>query len=508
MKRDNTNRKKLIAILLAAAMLSLGACGKSDSTPQVDGTADVSEGSDNANEDTEAATEEKIDIPEKYSLLDEGKVTEYKNQHQSGMCWAFTVASAAESSLIVSGFEDSSVDLSEGHICYSVYQFAEDRAEDSTEDGIYVFGDKKKNKTVPYYIGGSCAIVVQQFAIGAGPVYESEAPINTDAGQLEKSVDNIFQLESEGKLTKYMGNYLLTQSMIYESDEDIKRGLIKNGAACIAVYIDQKGGGKDSQGEMNYFLTDRNSPPKETNHVVTVIGWDDNYSKENFKNTPANDGAWLIKDSIKGTGYYWMSYDEYFEYREGNEAQCMKFCKRDDYGQILSYDGIGPTTGIKADGEYTTVSNVFKTDASNIIKGVGISTNVSQQKVNVSIYKNPEDGNPESGEKLYEKEYTIAYKGYEVVNIDEPVNVDSGEKFSVVVKYTNVDGIEEIAPVEGDGSIYPKSALGEIYIVSSEGESFALAGDIWYDLSKQESSAVFNKTELLNNACIKVLMSD
>lgn len=32
-------------------------------------------------------------------------------------------------------------------------------------------------------------------------------------------------------------------------------------------------------------------------HAVTIIGWDDNYSKDNFnaKNKPENDGAWIIK---------------------------------------------------------------------------------------------------------------------------------------------------------------------------------------------------------------------
>ncbi len=71
------------------------------------------------------------------------------------------------------------MDLSEGHICYSVYQFAEDRPADSQEDGVYVVGEKKKNKTIPYFVGGSSGLVVQQFALGAGPIYEQEAPINT-----------------------------------------------------------------------------------------------------------------------------------------------------------------------------------------------------------------------------------------------------------------------------------------------------------------------------------------
>ena len=33
------------------------------------------------------------------------------------------------------------------------------------------------------------------------------------------------------------------------------------------------------------------------NHAVTIIGWDDNYSKDNFVSKPERDGAWIVKNS-------------------------------------------------------------------------------------------------------------------------------------------------------------------------------------------------------------------
>ncbi len=53
-------------------------------------------------------------------------------------------------------------------------------------------------------------------------------------------------------------------------------------------------------------------------HVVAIIGWNDNFSKENFIEgcQPKNDGAWLCKNSWGDTwgsssdgGYFWMSYE-------------------------------------------------------------------------------------------------------------------------------------------------------------------------------------------------------
>ncbi len=52
------------------------------------------------------------------------------------------------------------------------------------------------------------------------------------------------------------------------------------------------------------------------NHIVTVVGWDDTYSKDNFLpvSNVTSDGAWIIKNSWgrrKGDGgYYYLSYQD------------------------------------------------------------------------------------------------------------------------------------------------------------------------------------------------------
>ena len=45
------------------------------------------------------------------------------------------------------------------------------------------------------------------------------------------------------------------------------------------------------------------------NHAICVVGWDDNYSKDNFNSKPAGDGAFLIKNSWGSTqSYFYISY--------------------------------------------------------------------------------------------------------------------------------------------------------------------------------------------------------
>ena len=52
--------------------------------------------------------------------------------------------------------------------------------------------------------------------------------------------------------------------------------------------------------------------PSSGSHFVLLVGWDDNYSKNNFGTPPVGDGAWLIKDpngpNAGDGGYRWLSY--------------------------------------------------------------------------------------------------------------------------------------------------------------------------------------------------------
>lgn len=49
-------------------------------------------------------------------------------------------------------------------------------------------------------------------------------------------------------------------------------------------------------------------------HAISIVGWDDNYSKENFKIEPEHDGAFICLNSwgedFGDNGYFYISYDD------------------------------------------------------------------------------------------------------------------------------------------------------------------------------------------------------
>ena len=87
-----------------------------------------------------------------------------------------------------------------------------------------------------------------------------------------------------------------------------KEAIYKYGGIYTIIYADYNNKYKYNNQKAAFYDTQVSNP----NHAVTIVGWDDNYSKYNFATTPAGNGAWIVKNSY-GTnwgdnGYYYISY--------------------------------------------------------------------------------------------------------------------------------------------------------------------------------------------------------
>jgi C1A family cysteine protease len=228
-------------------------------------------------------------------------------------------------------------------------------------------------------------------------------------------------------------------------------------------------------------------------HAVTIIGWNDNYAKTNFKTVPAGNGAWLVKNSW-GTawgnaGYFWISYyDKYFGSRYHAYTEAASSTKDTalfrgesaaNYKVVYSYDKLGEvydySYGTTKTGSF---ANVFSTTSVGNLSAVGLYTTDMNATVTIKIYKNPTTS-PESG--TLASTYgpiKLANMGYNtvVLPVAKRVALTKGQKFSVVITVTNPT-YDYYIPVEENVDYYTRG------IISTTGQGYAKSGVTWADWS-------------------------
>ena len=267
----------------------------------------------------------------------------YADDTDSNMCWAFASNAVVETSYLLNG--GSALDLSEKHISYSASRILEDNTTNSFGyNGHY-------NINGVDLTGGSYLMSGTYFAQRRGPVLESKLPFetisSTHANTVELKPDyyvkNILYFGAEGEC----GSSEVVSAM---------KQLILNYGALTSLMT----------GDPAYISDDGSSVyanDGSAGHGITIIGWNNNYSKENFatteSGTPPGDGAWIVKNTYPdiftsdlGDGYHYTSYYDIHVcmslmgvqgVTEGNDYNLYTYDKLGYNGGInsgdLSYDG-------------------------------------------------------------------------------------------------------------------------------------------------------------------------
>ena len=133
-----------------------------------------------------------------YDLRDSNSITSVKNHGNANTCWAFAAIGAIESSLIVGGYADSSIDLSEAHLgWFSI------NTEISNENDL-TYGDGITSSNAFQY-GGNDLYVIWSIARGFG--LELEEFVEYDIEHIDSiKVRENERFVSEFKVTEVGGN--------------------------------------------------------------------------------------------------------------------------------------------------------------------------------------------------------------------------------------------------------------------------------------------------------------
>ena len=408
-----------------------------------------------------------------------------RNQYSINACWAFASIGALETNLALQDYHSGNTskiyDFSERHMIYGIIK------------------DFKNNQTNKYGFtrkiadGGNFYHAETYLSNGMGAINEADMPYENNMNELDISEIQNKQVTST-----------LYDTVVFEDVDDIgKDALILKMKQHISTY-----GGLYTAIHGAQLLSDAynnntgaiycsSSTEFPIDHGVTIIGWDDNYSKDNFneKNKPANNGAWIIKNSwgeeirteltevkqklyeshtaelnemgiyspeditdefilavykanygtdkvtldnnelvieVGNNGYMYISYNDANVYSELFGIE--KATSTKDYDHIYQYDLLGSRTSFKYDDKVVYLANKFTRDASKeeLLDKVSVYT---IQEGTYKVYVNADNGNfSELKEVRTKSGDSITLKpGYHTIELDTPISL-TGNTFIVALR--------------------------------------------------------------------------
>ena len=442
-------------------------------------------------------------LPSSYSLVDNNLTTSIKDQGATSSCWAFSAVKAMESNSIKKGMYDTdTADFSENHLTWFTYSLPTDKSDSLYGDGMFTTPSFFPASAADAYdIGGHALIAIFTLAKWSGAELEGYAPFAADTESQVKIMANSMKNKEANRYNSYAH---LQNAECYDNADisTIKQALMDKGALNISMYYDTCGFESDSYTACSYYQTRYSEPLKaqeEANHCVTIVGWDDNYSKNNFKNKPSSDGAWLIANSYgpesNNNGYFWLSYKE----PSIGEIYSMDVEPTNNYDNIYQYDGAGCEEFLYYPDADITGANVFTNNSNTVqyLKSVSFYTKSDKQKYTIKIYKNLKGNTPSTGTLVNAATTTgtETYNGYHTIPLKSSCKINPGEKFAVAItyKYDSSSGNRAYLPIEGESYSDYDDVTHSFSAKANQSFTYSSSTKQWTDSFKEGN----------NNICIK-----
>ena len=409
--------------------------------------------------------------PKEYNSAKEGLVTLVKNQSSTSLCWDFSLTSNIETSLLSRNL--GYYDLSEEHLAY----FWANRVNDPLGNTP---NDKITRTNTDYHGTGNGQVASFFLSTWSGMTTEEKVPFSSTIKTWPEDIaydsaaymeDAIFSEYDEERVKLLLNEYKSVSAMMYWSTQNYNTD---TAAYYQAVPVLSSNG------------------KQLVNHAVTIVGWDDNYKKENFVNASSlsRNGAWIVKNSY-GTsfgdnGYFYIAYDNAtITNLVSNTASTSE-----EYNNNYFYDGAAAGTvtfpGNTINNGYY-VSNIFKATAGNgkdeelgeIVTAVPQDNTDFQIQVYTDL-KNTSD--PTSGTPAYAEpvDYTQPLAGIHTIRLNTPVKIPQGTFYSVVIKIPNGSNKFYVEKTTTSTSWFTATAG-----IDPDQSFFSTSGKKWYDAGNQ-----------------------
>ena len=393
-----------------------------------------------------------VKLPSSFDYRKMGRAPQIGNQGSLGTCWAFASLKALESSLLPGKPLELSVDHMTMHNSFSMSQDA----------------------------GGEYTMSMAYLLAWQGPVLESEDPYGDGY-----SPDGL-------KPCLHVQDIQILPAKDYEA---IKQAVYRYGGVQSSLYTSMR----NYQSESVYYNRTTNSycyiGDEKPNHDSVIIGWDDNYSKDNFNMGLEGDGAFICTNSwgedFGDQGYFYVSYydtnigvhnivytgvEPVANYDHNYQSDLCGWVGQIGYGRDSAWFANAYTAG---KGENLEAAGFYATD----------------QNTDYEIYVARhlgEKADQTFGQRVKMAEGRLRYAGFYTIPLDQKIVLDDGEKFAIIVKITTPGTVHPVA-IEYDAG----DGMAEIDL--SDGEGYlSFDGDKWEHVEETQKC----------NVCLKAYTSN
>lgn len=433
-------------------------------------------------------------------------VTSIKNQGTTGMCWAFAVNAAVETSLMKqmekAGLTPQDFNLSQKYTGWMMY--ARTKAETANPPNSHPFFVTTKQpseqelkgypKTEPDRTtfktlceGGlleeEMSALMGNFILpqNSNPALKFyPAPVDASKNIVDAAISPTYK--ARDVYTKYgVNNAMGVNSSTQLSQLQQYKDLVKiTGALGVGYYT----AGENTTNSLGAVY---NSIASSPDHAVIVVGYDDDYdfSESYLPIKPPGKGAWIVKNSwgtvsadgttVADAGYYYISYYDKtvsFTYAPVIETDIARYTITDTHTPLYTKEGLVDKLGQPARAN-TYISHYAQTK-DQFLKAVSFMTSSDGASYKIEILKNTT--NPDS-KPVYTQSGTFSgdnkMSGYHTVDLNNFILVPQGENYSIritvtgsggtqILRYSSLDSSEKtVNVVYNDGNSLYKNSQGQ-----------------------------------------------
>lgn len=328
-------------------------------------------------------------LPSNFDLRDYNRVAPAMNQGNATTCWAFASILALDSGVMP-------------------------RKADFDVDAMIEFNGETSGDNA----GGAFTNAISYLLSWSGPV-------NSSSGAVKLSGSDADEVKHVQETKFYTHNDI----------NEIKWAVYRYGGVSTSIYanVSTTNLNKSSyyNASTNSYCYDGNNEP---NHEITIIGFDDDYPASNFGVSVPGDGAFICQNSWgKDFGDSGVFYVSYYDTNVGSQAVAYsRIMEPSYYDNIYQSDLCGWKGQLGYGQSNALAANIYTAKQGEMLKAVGLYAIDKNATVNVYLVRNY-DGTTSLKEREQVASRTFDEAGFYTVELDHPIELQSGEKFAIVI---------------------------------------------------------------------------